>query len=301
MQALNISQLKASKEQNKQQKTWFVQEPALILPEYLVEFEYSSEAPEEKKEITVNLEMREQKNKEVSKIFEATILSSKILQNTYLNPQVKDGVKISSFHIAADSLERSDMGWMRSQLIHYLKSWHILELIENNYKFTNEEAASGKTAIENSLPPEIPQRTKYNEITQTLIKSLSRESNVEFIKYLNLFNNNFKTICELNGLTNLTTLILSFNEIKTINGLESCINLKKLDLNHNFISKIEGINHLKELTVLNLSNNWISEVEDIKLITKNDIPVSELSLKWNPIAEIPSYRAVMFKTIPYLK
>lgn len=109
MLVLSSSQLKINKEQNKQQKTWFVQEPALILPEYLVEFEYLTDPPE-KKEITVNLEMRELKNKEVAKMFEATILSSKILQNTYLNPQVKDGVKSSSFHIAADNLERSDMG-----------------------------------------------------------------------------------------------------------------------------------------------------------------------------------------------
>ena len=293
--------MKINKELNKQQKAWYVLDPSLILPEYLVEYEYSTEIYEVKKENTVNLEMRETKNKEVTKIFEATICSSKILQNTYLNPQVKEGIKTSSFHIAADNLERSDMGWMRNQLIKYLKSCHILELIDNNFKFVNDDSSSWKMAIENSLQPEIPQREKYNEITPSLIKSLSRETNIEFIKYINLFNNNIKTIESLDGLINLTTLILSFNEIRTISGLEFWINLRKLDLNHNFISKIEGITYLKELTVLNLSNNWISEIDDAIWITENNIPLTELSLKWNPIAEISSYRAIMFQKIPYLK
>lgn len=105
----------------------------------------------------------------------------------------------------------------------------------------------------------------------------------------------------LTWLQNLNTLILAFNEIKVIEGLESCVNLKKLDLNHNFISKIEGIGHLKELNILNLSNNWISDVEDITHITLNEIPISELSLKCNPIAANPSYRILLFQKIPYLK
>ena len=193
------------------------------------------------------------------------------------------------------------MGWMRNQLVSYLKSWHIIELIDNNFKFLNEDSNSGKAAIENSLPPEIPQRAKHSEISLSLIKSLWRETNVEFIKYLNLFNNNIKIIESLDKLTNLNTLILSFNEIKWITGLDSWVNLKKLDLNHNFISKIEGIKKLKELTILNLSNNWISEIEDIMWITENKIPLVEFSLKWNPIAETPSYRSLMFQKIQFLK
>ena len=142
------------------------------------------------------------------------------------------------------------MGWMRNQLIKYLKSCQILELIDNNFKFINDDTSSGKMAIENSEQPKILQREKNNEITSSLIKSVSRETNIEFIKYINLFNNNIKIIESLDGLVNLTTLILSFNEIKTISGLESWVNLRKVDLNHNFISKIEGITHLKELAFL---------------------------------------------------
>lgn len=58
---------------------------------------------------------------------------------------------------------------------------------------------------------------------------------------------------------------------------------------------------MKDLNILNLSNNRISDKEDIKIITNNEIPVSELSLKCNAIALNSSYRKYVFQNIPYLK
>jgi hypothetical protein len=190
---------------------------------------------------------------------------------------------------------------MKNVLLKYLNSCHVTELIDNNFKFPDEDANSSKVAIENNLPPEIPPRPKIDAITAQIVKSCAHESNLSYIKYINLFNNNIKIIENLNGLTNLVTLILSFNEIKGIEGIEACVNLKKIDLNHNFISKISGIDNLKDLNTFNLSNNWISDMDDIYYITNNDIPMVELSLKCNPIAANESYRAAVFKAIPYLK
>jgi Leucine-rich repeat (LRR) protein len=282
------------------QKTWNVQDPGLILPEYLVEFEYSYE---EKGYVdnTVTFETKANKNKEVNKVFTATIEAQKILQNTYLNPQINEGVKGTGFHISAEDLDRWDMGWMKKVFLDYLKSWHVSELIENNFKFPDEESKSSRTAIENSLPPEIPNRPKFETITQSLIKSWTRETNFEYIKYLNLFNNDIRTMEKLSSLTNLVTLILSFNLIKQIEGIENLVNLKKLDLNHNFISKIEGISNLKELNILNLANNWISDIQDLEQIADDAIPLNELSLKCNPLAANESYRTIVLQSIPYLK
>ena len=70
------------------------------------------------------------------------------------------------------------MRWMRNQLIKFLKSCHILELINSNFKFVNGDSSSGKIAIENSLQPEILQREMHNEITPSLIKYLSRKTNI---------------------------------------------------------------------------------------------------------------------------
>lgn len=95
------------------------------------------------------------------------------------------------------------------------------ELAENNFRFSDTDAKS-VAMIENQLPPEIPDRNKFDEISLDLVKVLCRETELNFIKYLNLFNNNLKRIENLDSLSNLTTLVLSFNEIKKIEGVAAC-------------------------------------------------------------------------------
>ena len=96
--------IETSKESPKK-KTWRVNDPGLIMPEYLVEFEYNvdEKVPSDN---TVTFETKFIQNKEINKMFAATIEAQKILQNTYLNPQVKEGVKGTSFHISAEDLDR---------------------------------------------------------------------------------------------------------------------------------------------------------------------------------------------------
>jgi Leucine-rich repeat (LRR) protein len=92
------------------------------------------------------------------------------------------------------------------------------------------------------MPPEIPIRSKVDEITDVLIQNISRENDYTMIVYLNLFSNRIKKIKSLDKLVNLNTLILSFNEIEQIEGLpQDGRALKRLDLNHNFIRRIEGL------------------------------------------------------------
>lgn len=64
------------------------------------------------------------------------------------------------------------------------------------------------------MPPEIPIRSKVDEITDVLIQNISRENDYTMIVYLNLFSNRIKKIKSLDKLVNLNTLILSFNEIE---------------------------------------------------------------------------------------
>jgi Leucine-rich repeat (LRR) protein len=92
------------------------------------------------------------------------------------------------------------------------------------------------------MPPEIPIRSKVDDIAEQLITNVCREADYTQIVYLNLFSNRIKKIKCLDKLVNLHTLILSFNEIEQIEGLpaENKV-LKRLDLNHNFIRRIEGL------------------------------------------------------------
>ena len=69
------------------------------------------------------------------------------------------------------------------------------------------------------MPPEIPIRSKIEDISDFIVQNLSRESDFSSIVYLNLFSNRIKKIKNLERLVNLNTLILSFNEIEQIENL----------------------------------------------------------------------------------
>jgi len=64
------------------------------------------------------------------------------------------------------------------------------------------------------MPPDIPIRSKIDDISDMIIKNVSREKDFSLIVYLNLFSNRIKKIKCLEQLVNLNTLILSFNEIE---------------------------------------------------------------------------------------
>lgn len=65
--------------------------------------------------------------------------------------------------------------------------------MENNFDFLEEEK-SGNVAIENSMPPEIPLRSQFNQISEHLIINISRKRDFTTITYLNLFNNCIRKI-----------------------------------------------------------------------------------------------------------
>jgi Leucine-rich repeat (LRR) protein len=183
-----------------------------------------------------------------------------------------------------------------------MRSCHIEELMTNQYQFLDDETTnSAYHAIENLMPPDIPIRSKIEEITEPIVHNISRELDPTLIVYLNLFSNRIKKIKALEKLVNLNTLILSFNEIETIEGLPNeSKSLKRLDLNHNFIRKIEGLEGKGNLQNLNLTNNWISDINQIEHLRIHCGNLRELSLKCNPIAAKKSYRPTVFSRITSL-
>ena len=53
------------------------------------------------------------------------------------------------------------------------------------------------------MPPEIPQRSKLNEMSVQAVRYLAREANLGTITYLNLFNNRIRKIENLEELSAL--------------------------------------------------------------------------------------------------
>lgn len=112
------------------------------------------------------------------------------------------------------------MGCLKKTLVNFMRSCHIEELMNNQYQFLDDETTnSAQLAIENSMPPDIPIRSKIDEITESMVQNVSRELDFNMVVYLNLFSNRIKKIKGLEKMVNLNTLILSFNEIEQIEGL----------------------------------------------------------------------------------
>ena len=128
---------------------------------------------------------------------------------------------------------------------------------------------------------------------------------MHIITLLRMEDNGLRTLAHLEKLERLQALFLHANRIAEFWDIEKLshlphlmeVCLKRLELNHNFISKIEGLDNLKALKLLDLSNNWISNIADIKHLEQHALPVSELSLRCNPISAKKSYRSHVFMTI----
>lgn len=100
---------------------WFVLDNSYILPEYLVEFEYSTSVHP----FTTPTSLKESQN-----IFNAVIESSKLLMNTYLVP--KHNQWLSSVNISTLEIDQK-------QIIKFFEFCHIKELMQNGYSLKNQE------------------------------------------------------------------------------------------------------------------------------------------------------------------
>uniref|UniRef100_A0A8C9RSM8 Centriolin-like n=1 Tax=Scleropages formosus TaxID=113540 RepID=A0A8C9RSM8_SCLFO len=160
--------------------------------------------------------------------------------------------------------------------------------------------------------------TRY--ITEALVKKLTQQENLAFVRSLNLSlskssGKKFKFIENLDKCERLQVLNLSHNLIEKIEKLEKLHKLHELNLSHNRIRKIEGLEHMGSLQLLNLANNniehvppWLSRKlrslqlnvhghhliysktlhEIVKLKSLKNL--TELVLAENPVSNLPHYR-----------
>jgi hypothetical protein len=85
-----------------------------------------------------------------------------------------------------------------------------------------------------------------------------RDQNIEDIKKIKDFENNYEKIHELD---------LSNNNIKNLEGIENFPNLRRLNMNNNRINHVKNLDKLKELQYVSLRNNNLSEIQGFKELT----------------------------------
>ena len=139
-----------TKENDQKQRMWFVLDNALVLPEYLVEFEYMTTLTPPPKVGTSSsveglkrpLDSVELLNEDCNKLLAAVNSAQKVLENTYIRHAQREASRLQNLSLTALDLDRSDMGCLKKTIVNFMKSCHIEELMNNSYQFLDDEATN---------------------------------------------------------------------------------------------------------------------------------------------------------------
>lgn len=139
-----------TKENDQKQRMWFVLDNALVLPEYLVEFEYMTTLTPPPKAATGSsveglkrpLDSVELLNEDCNKLLAAVNSAQKVLENTYIRHAQREASRLQNLSLTALDLDRSDMGCLKKTIVNFMKSCHIEELMNNSYQFLDDEATN---------------------------------------------------------------------------------------------------------------------------------------------------------------
>lgn len=119
-----------TKENDQKQRMWFVLDNALVLPEYLVEFEYITNLPPSK----ASADKKEDAlNEDCNKLLAAVNNAQRVLENTYIRHAQREASRLQSLSLTAVDLDRSDMGCLKKTLVNFMRSCHIEELMNNQF------------------------------------------------------------------------------------------------------------------------------------------------------------------------
>ena len=252
---------------NHQPKRWHVFNPALALPEYLIDFEYLR--PEFKGE-------------------------SEAERSNALNLMKKELVRKLGGVKDPTELECIDMIPFLFPLSSFSET---IEKSCNNYSKTRDDLHSNAL----SMPPKIPPKSKLFLMTEEAILNFSTSTSLSKIMYLNLHGHCLRKMENLSSCSSLEVLIMSFNELNKIENLSSLKNLQRLELGFNFIKRVTGLEGLAKLKHVQLNNNLLNRLEDIHILANETCNLEVLDLSHNPISKVRSYKTQIFKHIKNIK
>ena len=257
------------------QRQWFIFDHALVLPEYLVEFDYSLQ--------------HQRAEREPSAAQLAELGAGLVPAAGADKGGAPGGGGGGGGHMS--EAEAIDLANLTRPLVRFVQQCALAS--------TSDPYDDVCTAALN-MPPPLPQRPKVYRITDDLLKSHARGVDLRNLEHLNLHGNNIRTLECLGGLTNLKVLVLSFNEIHKVEGLDELRKLQRLELGFNLIKRIEGLRGLASLQMLELNNNLVYRLEDIGVLKKHVPGLTELNMRNNAVCEVKSYRSHVLRRLTNL-
>jgi len=234
-----------SKADDPKQKQWFIFDSAMILPEYLVEYE----------NVSIEEAALFPNGTPDTQVMEEAGITEEVLQGMGpLRRPFQKFVKKCSALVPKDSNNDPAMAVVSSapSVATRSKIFSISEDVLVQYH---------KGLVSNLV---------YLNLHGNSIRKMEHLDGCCNLRTLVLSFNEIHKIEGLDSLRCLERLEMGFNFIKRIEGLQNLANLKVLELNNNLIYRLEDVNvfrkHNSHLTELNLANNAISEMKSYRIL-----------------------------------
>ena len=234
---------------NPKDKNWYVFDDALLLPEYIVSFQYLSDEDAHSQSPTSNLQ--------------------------------KDIVEFGGIggKDVLSEQELLDYTPFLLPLIYFLRQVDT-SCIAHGREFG--DLYDRAKAVANKMP----ERPKLLHITEGAALASANADSLAEVAHLNLHGLAIRKIEKIAACTNLHTLVLSSNEIHRIEGLGTLHKLEHLDLSFNLLKRIGSLSGLQSLAALNLGNNLLNKLEDVNLIRRHVPGLLYLDLRGNVICKV---------------
>jgi len=251
------------KQGDPKQRQWYVFDNALVLPEYLVEYEYEAS------------------------------FGSKF---RFCQPSP---VLSGEGQAALDGLD-ADVRLIARPLVPMLLAAEHADLDDNGQpivRLTGTE--DGMELLKEE--PQVAAKPAVEALTEGLLRQRTGAESLAMLTYLNLHAAGIERIEGLSGLQALKTLLLSFNAIQKMEGLSELHMLERLDLSYNSIRRIEGLKGLLLLRDLDLSSNLLHRLEDVNVLKKYIPELVAVDLSGNPLCTYKTYRTLMLRRLSKLQ
>jgi len=253
------------------QRLWYIFDHLLVLPEYLVEFQYSLSSPHSCLAAKPQLE-----SGYVASLAEPLSPNLGHAVFSHLEPDLR-------------SLARPVLSWLALRFEPEAMKGVCLEGVEE---------AEVKALLERQ--PLVGPRFQPGSMDPAALEKYLQGTLLGGLTYLNLHNSALTKVESLSMLKGLKVLVLTFNSIQRLDGLSELTALERLDLAHNQIKKVDGLKGLTSLQHLDMSSNQILKLEEVYGLKKYVPQITYLNLSDNPLCDDKSYRPTVLRKLKAL-
>lgn len=151
------------------------------------------------------------------------------------------------------------------------------------------------------LSSKLLQRPKLIHISEEAVLAKTQVQTLSCVVHLNLHGLSISKIEKLNTCANLKTLVLSCNNIQRIEGLGALQQLRGLDLSFNLLKRITGLGGSPNLQTILLNNNDLRRVDDLNAVRCYTPGLIELDLRGNALSKEKGYRSTALRNLSSLQ